>query len=486
MLEVKNLSITSKQNKIVDNVSFNVLASEILALVGQSGSGKSSIFLTISRLLDKKLEFDGQILFENKDLLRLKDNDLQQIRGNDIAFIFQDPNSALNPLHKVRKQIIEAIKIHNPKIDFEKRVDELLDLVDLGILKKRKNDYPHQLSGGQKQRIMIAIALANNPKILIADEPTTALDNKVQLEILHLILNLKNKFNLAVLFITHNLEIVKQIADRVIVLNDSKIVEEGLVADIFNKPKNKYTKLLLSSLLEKKNIVSKYQEQKPILEVKNLAVSFDKKVGFLKNKQEFIVDDISFKVRLGENIGLVGQSGCGKSTIINAITRLLPNNLKISGEVNLKDFGNILEVNDKKLRDIRGLEIAYVFQDPFSSLNPRFSIADIVNEPLIIHNKKANIDDIFKLLNLDLSLRDKYPHQLSGGQRQRVAIARALMLEPKILILDEPTSALDLITQKQILEVLQNLQKKRDISYILISHDELLVDNLCHDKLMLG
>ncbi|MBL6664709.1 MAG: ABC transporter ATP-binding protein [Rickettsiales bacterium] len=488
MLHVKDLTIKSRSETIVDGVSFELRKGEILSLVGQSGSGKSSIALSIAQLLSRNLNSQGEILFDDQNILKLSEEKLEKIRGKDIGFVFQDPNSALNPLHKIGKQIGEAILIHNPKISKKKlhiRVLELLDLVDLRSLQYRLDDFAHQLSGGQKQRVMIAIALANNPQILIADEPTTALDSNVQGEILDLILKLKKDLGFSVLFITHNLNIVKKIADRVIVLNYGRIVEEAKVGDIFKNPKSEYTKLLISAILGDKKRENLGESEK-ILDVKDLSISYKKKVGFFKSQKHFIRKNVSFSLKKGKNIGIVGKSGSGKSTIAVALARLLANNLKISGEINLKDLGNILDLGDRDLQKIRGERIAYVFQDPFSSLNPRMKVGDIVRESLDIHKKVGDIDGVFKSLNLDLSLKNKYPHQLSGGQRQRIAIARALVLQPQILILDEPTSALDLITQNQILELLLDIQKNRDISYILISHDKRLISHICDEKIELG
>lgn len=488
MLQVKNLTIESPKEKIVDDVSFELKKGEILSLVGQSGSGKSSIALSIAKLLAKNLQSSGQILCFGRDILSMHDEALEKIRGKDIGFVFQDPASALNPLHKIGKQIEEAIVIHNPKISklaLRKKVLELLDLVDLGILKSRLHDFPHQLSGGQKQRIMIAISLANNPKILIADEPTTALDSDVADEILDLILKLKKDLGFGVLFITHNLNIVKKIADRVMVLNCGKVVEENDVGDIFNHPKSDYTKLLIDAILSEKAKES-VAKTDVILDVKDVAISYKKRVGFFKKHNAYIRQNVNFSLSKGQNLGIIGKSGSGKSTIAMALARLLDNNLAIRGAVNLGSFGNILDLKDRDLRKIRGTKIAYVFQDPFSSLNPRMKVGEIVQEPALIHDKDANIDAMLQRLNLDLAIKDKYPHQLSGGQRQRIAIARALMLEPDILILDEPTSALDLITQNQILALLLDIQKQRDVSYILISHDKALVSHICDEKIELN
>ena len=500
ILSIKNLTISFQNKKVVDDVSFDLSKKKITALVGQSGSGKSSIALAITKLLPNSAKISGEVLFDFKNILNFSDKELQKIRGAKIGFIFQDPNISLNPLHKIKKQIAESVIIHNPKItkkSLEKRVLELLKIVDLESLKNRLDNYPHQLSGGQKQRVMIAIALANNPEILIADEPTTALDIKTQTEILDLILRLKNELNLAVLFITHNLNIVKKIADEVIVLKDGKIVEQNKKDEIFENPQSEYTKLLINSILVEKKKISK-EKTEEVLRVKNLSISYQKKKSIFQSEEIFINKDINFSINLGENLGIIGASGCGKSTLVLALVKLLSNSAKISGEVLLQEVGdsiqfchpeldsgsktpnskNILKLPNRQLQKIRGEKIGFVFQDPFSSLNPRINVEQAISEGLIIHNKKADIDKIMTSLDLSLSLKTHYPHQLSGGQRQRVAIARALILNPQILVLDEPTSALDLITQNQILELLLEIQKTQDISYILISHDKALVSHL--------
>lgn len=413
-------------------------------MVGQSGSGKSSVALAILGLLPSA-QILGEINFEKKNLLNLSEKEFCKIRGRDIGFIFQDPQTSLNPLHKVGKQIAEAITIHNPKIskkDLEKRVLELLKLVELGGLKSRLDDYPHQFSGGQKQRIMIAIAIANNPKILIADEPTTALDSKTQNEILKLLQKLKNELGMAILLITHNRHAVAKIADE--------IVEIGEELHFQHHEK-----------------LSKQTGGKEILEVSNLAISYHKKT---------ILKNINFSLKASENLGIVGESGSGKSTLALALCNLI----KSDGE--MKFFGEKnWQKNEKELRS----KVQIVFQDPFSSLNPRMTIAQIIEEGLQIHGIKNSVDAIMKKLHLPEFLKSRYPHQLSGGQRQRVAIARALILNPKILILDEPTSALDFATQNEILNLLLEIQNEREISYIIISHDEEVIESLAHRTLRL-
>jgi len=450
LISIKNLSISFKNTKVVDGVSFELAKGKITALIGQSGSGKSLTALSLIGLAHGA-KVEGEIIFENRNLAKLNDDDFCQIRGRNIGIVFQDPNTSLNPLHKIGKQIAEAIKIHNPKVskkDLEKRVFELLDLVELEQLKSRVDDYPHQLSGGQKQRVMLAIALANNPQVLIADEPTTALDTKVQNEILDLILRLKNELELTVLFISHNLRAVSRIADEALEMREGRLVigkssSQDLRGEVFrNLPSER------ESTFDATN-----NHNQIILQTKNLSITRGKKT---------ILGDININLKLGENIGLVGESGSGKSTLALALCGLIPS----QGKVEFLDKKN-WQKNQRELRR----EIQIVFQDPFSSLNPRMSVKDIIEEGLTIHKIDGDIDAILKQLHLPLDLKQRYPHQLSGGQRQRVAIARALIINPKILILDEPTSALDAATQNEIVKLLINIQKQRQISYILISHD---------------
>lgn len=469
LLSVKNLSISFQNHPAVSNISFDLFPKKITALVGQSGSGKSVTALAIIGLA-RRAEISGEVVFAEKNLLNLDEENLCKIRGKEIGFVFQDPNTSLNPLHKIGKQIAEAVVIHNSKISQENlknRVKELLKMVDLESFVTRLDDYPHQLSGGQKQRVMLAIALANNPKILIADEPTTALDVVVQTEILNLILRLKNELGLAVLFITHNLHVVKKIADEVVVLNAGKVVECGNVKEIFSAPKNDYTKLLIGSTL-----VQSKQEKKPeaeeILLVKNLFVTHQVKKSFFKKENFHANCDLNFSLQAGHNLGIIGESGSGKSTIALALLNLISHD----GEVNFFGTKSWKKNNFELRRDVQ-----IIFQDPFSSLNPRMLVRDIIVEGLLIHKlcdrHKAltALDLVMKKLNLDLKLQNRYPHELSGGQRQRVAIARSLILNPKILVLDEPTSALDMLTQNEILQLLLEIQKSQKISYIFISHD---------------
>lgn len=445
MLSIKNLTVAffdnyGQKKEVVKNFSMLLPANKITALVGQSGSGKSVIALSIVKLL-KKAQLDGEIIFDNhQNILSLQEDDLQKIRGKEIGLIFQDPNTALNPLHTIGKQLKEAIKIHNSKIskkDLNKKIIDLLKNVELDSFVNRLNDYPHQLSGGQKQRVMIAIAIANNPKILIADEPTTALDAIVQNEILNLLKKLSNQLKITILLISHNQKVVSKLADQIIKIGDEV------------KHMNYDNSVLIDD----------NKGNKTVLSVKNLSVNFVKK--------NYINKDINFTLLSNENIGIIGESGSGKSTMALALSGLI----KSHGEIIFFDNKN-WQKNNFELRK----KVQIIFQDPFSSLNPRMIIKDIVSEGLKIHNYNKNqinekVEKVFYQLHLNLDFLLRYPHQLSGGQRQRVAIARSIILEPEILILDEPTSALDFTTQNEILKLLQDIQKQRKISYIIISHD---------------
>ena len=443
LLKINNLNISfvnrnQQENLVVKNFCCELKPAKICALVGQSGSGKSIIALTILRLLNNA-KITGEILFENQNLLQLDEKSLQKIRGKKIGFIFQDPNTALNPLHKIGKQIEEAIKIHNPKIsknELKNRLHDLMKKVELETLIPRLNCYPHQLSGGQKQRVMIAIAIANNPQIIIADEPTTALDAVVQNEILKLLKNLSKNFNIAILLISHNRQAVAKLADEIIEIGEKNI-----------------------NLEIERNIENKgFEGVNKILEVKNLTV---------KHKEFFANKNLNFSLNTQQNLGIIGESGSGKSTLAKALVNLI----KFDGEINLFGDKN-WQKNSQELRR----KIQIIFQDPYSSLNPRMKVCDIIAEGLIIHkiaskNFEKDVREIMQKMKLDEILYNNFPHQLSGGQRQRVALARSLILNPEILILDEPTSALDFATQNDILNLLISIQKHQKISYIFISHD---------------
>jgi ABC-type microcin C transport system duplicated ATPase subunit YejF len=470
-----NLSISIGSKKIIDDVSFNLKQNQITALFGESGSGKYSLALAILNLLKAKIS--GEIIFAGRNLLKLAEPDLCKVRGNEIGFVFQDPSSCLNPLQPIDKQIEEAIKIHNKNFSAKKitsKALDLLDLVGLSEIKNRKNFYPHQFSGGQKQRIMIAIAIANNPKILILDEPTTSLDSSAADEILELLMNIKNRFAMTILFITHNLEIVKKIADEALVLKKGKIIG----SDIQSLYKN-----YISISTTKTNIASGIKTfcsntKKEILSVKNLSVSYDRS-GFFKKEKFLVGEKINFSLNFGENLGIVGDSGSGKSTLALALSNLI----KYEGDIcferkNLRNLDNFF---------VRKF-IQIVFQNPFSSLDPRMLVGDIISEGLILHkinNRERIVDEILEKMNLSLELKGRLPHQLSGGQRQRVAIARSLVLNPRILILDEPTTALDFITQNEIINLLLEIKNQTNISYIIISHDKKVVDRIADKALIL-
>lgn len=469
LLSTKKLAIKFLPQNLValNEISFELESKKITALIGQSGSGKSVTALAIMRLL-RGAKISGEIIFNSKNLLEVSEDAITKIRGREIGIIFQDPNSALNPLHKIGAQIAEAIEIHNPKISKKNRhlrILQLLKMVDLENIASRLENYPHQFSGGQKQRIMIAIALANNPKILIADEPTTALDSNTQNEILELLLRLKNELGIAILFISHNLRIVKKIADEVLILKDGKIVEQGKAYEIFANPQNEYTKLLLQNTANCRNLTKPSSEL--ILAVKNLSVKHKIKSGFFAYENFYAVKNVNFTLHKKENLGIIGPSGSGKSSIAKALVKLI-------------DYEGFVQTKSS---------IQIVFQDPFSSLNPRMLVAEIIAEGLIIRGQKNyenKIDEMLKSLDLPAFVKQRYPHELSGGQRQRVALARALIVEPEILILDEATSALDFLTQNQIIELLLALQKQRDISYIVISHDQDVIEKLANKKLTLN
>ena len=495
LIEVKDLSVDFRSGEAVTHavkhVSFAIGDAETVALVGESGSGKTVTALSMLRLLPYPAAShpSGAIVFKGENLLTLSPPALRQIRGNKISMIFQEPMTSLNPLHTIERQVGEVLKIHRGLSDraARERVLDLLQKVGIDDPKGRLDCYPHQLSGGQRQRVMIAMALANEPDLLIADEPTTALDVTIQAQILELLSKLKAEFNMAMLLITHDLGIVRKMADRVCVMNQGEIVERGAMADIFAAPKHPYTKHLIASE-PKGSPPAANPNAKTILEAKDLRVWFPIKRGFLRHVVGHIkaVDGIALTVKEGQTLGVVGESGSGKTTLGLALLRL------ISSDGPIVYLGNRIDGYDsKRMRPLRR-HMQIVFQDPYGSLSPRLSVGQIIEEGLSIQNptltreeRVAKVDQALREVGLDPKWRDRYPHEFSGGQRQRIAIARALVLEPKFLILDEPTSALDVSVQAQIVDLLRELQRRHKLAYLFISHDLKVVRALANSIIVL-
>jgi microcin C transport system ATP-binding protein len=495
LLEVKDLSVAFSQGGrttlAVDKVSFSIGKGETLALVGESGSGKSVSALSILKLLPypSASHPSGSITFKGQELLDADERDLRRVRGNDITMIFQEPMTSLNPLHTVERQIGEILELHqNLKGDAARaRIVDLLAKVGIRDPETRLLDYPHQLSGGQRQRVMIAMALANNPDLLIADEPTTALDVTVQAQILKLLKELQAEFGMAMLLITHDLGIVRHMADKVVVMQKGKAVEAGDAKTVFAHPQHAYTKLLLTA--EPKGSPPPSDPSAPVvLETKNLKVWFPIKRGFFRKTVGHIkaVDGVDATVRSGQTLGVVGESGSGKTTLGLALLRL------IRSEGPIVYMGkNIDGYNTSMMRPLRK-EMQIVFQDPFGSLSPRLSIQQIVEEGLTVQGRNLGYEERREIVaraltevGLDPSTMDRYPHEFSGGQRQRIAIARALALEPKFIMLDEPTSALDMSVQAQIVDLLRALQQKHNLAYLFISHDLKVVRALANEVIVM-
>ncbi len=488
LLSIIDLSIAFKtgqhsQNQVVDAISFDINEQETVALVGESGSGKSVTALSILRLLSKERVIypSGDIIFEDKSLLHASEKELRKIRGNEISMIFQEPMVSLNPLHTVEKQLYEVLSLHRGMRRNVARGEILqyLDRVGIKDPKSKLASYPHQLSGGERQRVMIAMAILTHPKLLIADEPTTALDVSVQGQIIELLKELKKELNMSMLFISHNLGIVKKLADKVAVMQDGQIVEFNNKQRIFLRPQQEYTQTLLNSQPSGEPVPLP-DTPGILLNVNHLDVEVVTQKRLFSSKKKKIVDNIGFAVHQGETVGIVGESGSGKSTTALAILRLI----KSKGDI-LFDSHPIQNLSGKKLLPFRS-RIQVVFQDPFSSLNPRFNVEQIISEGLMTHKKLTKTEreqaviDIMLEVGLDPEMRFRYPNEFSGGQRQRIAIARALILQPELLILDEPTSSLDHTIQKQIINLLKSLQEKHHLSYLFISHDLALVYSICH------
>ena len=489
LLSVRDLTIRFGANAAAKNLSFDIAPGETLALVGESGSGKSVTALSVLKLLPPSAAFTGQILFKGKDLLTVLPAELRAVRGNDISMIFQEPMSSLNPVHTIERQIGEVLAIHRGLRTSAARARtlELLDAVGITDPASRLSSYPHQLSGGQRQRVMIAMALANEPDLLIADEPTTALDVTVQAQILTLLKSLQQRLGMAMLFITHDLGIVRKIADRVCVMTKGDIVETGPVAPLFDKPQHAYTKHLLAAEPRGKPPASD-PSAPSIVDVADLRVWFPIKRGVLRRTVGHIkaVDGIDLSIRRGETLGVVGESGSGKSTLGFALLRLIPSDGRIVV------LGN--EVQSRSCKAMRPLraDMQIVFQDPFGSLSPRLSVDRIIGEGLAVHMPKLSPqerdDRVVKVLRevgLPPEARFRYPHEFSGGQRQRIAIARALVLEPKFVVLDEPTSALDVSIQAQVVDLLRDIQQRHGLTYLFISHDLKVVRALANQLIVM-
>ena len=495
ILKVRDLSvdfhIEGNQAHAVKNVSFDLSPGETLAIVGESGSGKSVTALSVLQLLPYPTAShpSGSIEYRGMELIGANEATMRHARGNNISMIFQEPMTALNPLHVVETQIGEVLSLHKKMTagQARSRVLELLHLVGIQEPEKRLKSYPHQLSGGQRQRVMIAMALANEPDILIADEPTTALDVTIQAQILDLLKELQTKLGMGMILITHNLGIVRRMADRVVVMTGGEIVEQAVTDDLFHHPQHPYTMHLLRSELDRKP-AGRPDEAKTVLTAKNLRVWFPIKSGIFRRTVDHIraVDEVSLEVREGHTVGVVGESGSGKTTLGLALLRLISS----EGAVQFQGTG-IDTFSSKALRPLRR-QMQIVFQDPFSSLSPRMSIAQIIEEGLLIHGeggdnqeRRALIARILKEVGLDPSAMDRFPHEFSGGQRQRVAIARAMVLQPRFVVLDEPTSALDVSVQAQIVNLLRDLQQRHRLAYLFISHDLKVVRALADEVIVL-
>ena len=492
LLEVKNLSTNFSRSpqdvtNAVKGVSFQLEHGKTLALVGESGSGKSVTALSILGLLPYPLASHptGSIIFQGQELLNQNEDLLRSIRGSKIGMIFQEPMTALNPLHTIGKQIAEPLFIHKglTRSQARSRVIELLNLVGFPDGVERLNAFPHQLSGGQRQRVMIAMALACEPDLLIADEPTTALDVTIQASILDLIQGLQSRFKMALLLISHNLSIVSKMAENIAVMNHGQIVEQGETQKVLKNPTHPYTRHLIDS--EPSGHPAPLKEKAPvILTAKDMCVKFEKKKGWFAKEKPLpliAVNNISLSLRVGETLGIVGESGSGKTTLAYALLKLQQS----TGEIMFEGV-NLQPLSRKEMRPLRS-SMQIVFQDPFSSLNPRLSISQIIEEGLVIHfpdlsktEKEDKIIFILKEVDLDPEIRNRYPHELSGGQRQRIAIARSIILQSKLLILDEPTSALDRSIQAEVITLLRGLQSKHQLSYLFISHDLKVVRAMSH------
>ena len=495
LLQVRELSVAFRvetgENLAVDGVSFDIDKGEMLALVGESGSGKSVTALSLLQLLPYPAARhpSGSIRFRGQELMGAGAELLQQVRGNEISMIFQEPMTSLNPLHSVEKQVNEVLLLHKSLSPSAARARtlELLHLVQIQEPEKRLDAFPHQLSGGQRQRVMIAMALANEPDLLIADEPTTALDVTIQAQVLKLLKELQQQLGMAMLLITHDLAVVRKVAEQVCVMTEGQIVEHGPVAEIFEQPRHAYTRHLIAAK-PKGRPEPPDAGAAPVVDAKHLKVYFPIKAGVMRRTIDYVraVDDISLTARQGQTVGVVGESGSGKTTLGLALLRLI----RSDGAIR---FGE-LDIGAMKTRQLRPLrrEMQIVFQDPYGSLSPRMSIAQIIEEGMLVHRfggdygeRRELIAEALREVDLDPETMDRYPHEFSGGQRQRVAIARAMVLKPKLVVLDEPTSALDMSVQAQIVNLLRDLQARHKLTYLFISHDLKVVRALANDVIVM-
>ncbi|HYZ63010.1 MAG TPA: dipeptide ABC transporter ATP-binding protein [Acetobacteraceae bacterium] len=481
MLEVENLTIAFGSRRVVDRVGFTLERGETLALVGESGSGKSLTALSILQLLPPGAACSGRVVLDGQDMLTASPQTLQQARGGTAGIVFQEPMTSLNPLHRLGRQVAEAMALHGRRPTRE-AVADLLARVGFADATSRLDAFPHQLSGGQRQRVMIAMALANDPKLLIADEPTTALDVTIQAGILDLLAAEKRRRGLALLLISHDLNVVRRVADRVCVMKDGELVETGPVERVFRAPQHPYTRMLIDA--EPSGAPQPVPQAAPVVaEARELGVTFAVRRGVLRRKVAEVraVDGVSLEVREGETLGLVGESGSGKSTIGLAMLRLQP----ATGRV-LFEGSDITVLRQSQIRPLRR-RMQIVFQDPYGSLSPRMSVAEIIAEGLRVHEpsltRRARMDRVHAALaevGLAPDSADRYPHEFSGGQRQRIAVARAMVLKPRLVVLDEPTSALDRSVQSQLVDLLRGLQQAHGLAYLFISHDLAVVRALAH------
>ncbi|KPW70671.1 Microcin C ABC transporter ATP-binding protein YejF [Pseudomonas syringae pv. coriandricola] len=487
LIEIRQLSVAFSGQKVVSNLSLDVRRGECLALVGESGSGKSVTAHSILQLLPRSgTQTTGSITYRGQELVGADDRTLLELRGNRIAMIFQEPMTSLNPLHSVARQIGETLLLHRGMSgrEAQKRIVELLELVGIQQPEKRLKAYPHQLSGGQRQRVMIAMALACEPELLIADEPTTALDVTVQRKILLLLKELQQRLNMSLLLISHDLNLVHSVAQRVCVMRAGEIVEQADCKSLFKAPQHPYSRLLLDA--EPAGEPLPRDSRETVLQVDNLKVWFSLTGGLLRRHQEYLkaVDDISLSIERGKTLGIVGESGSGKSTLGQAILRL------VESQGSIRFRGQALDSLSQKQMHPWRKEMQVVFQDPYGSLSPRMSVAQIISEGLEVHSplsleqRDAEVIRALQEVGIDPQSRHRYPHEFSGGQRQRIAIARALVLKPALILLDEPTSALDRTVQKQVVALLRDLQQKHGLTYLFISHDLAVVKALAHDVIV--